>query len=393
MVDALERHPTVRLALHYTGPLLDWLRAERPEFIARLRVARRSRPGRDPGRRLLRAGPRVAAGARPDRPAAPDGRRGRGGCSGARPTGAWLAERVWEPDLPDVARRRAATPGRSSTTPTSGQPRSRRTTCGDRTPTEDQGRPITVFGTEQGLRYRIPLRTVEDVIDYLREHATEDGVARRDDGRRRREVRGVADDLGALLGRGRWVERFFTALEANADWLTTVTPIGWLAEHPPIGRVYVPTGSYAEMGEWALPPDESRGVRRRAARGEGRAIGRRRAGCAAASWRNFQVKYREVNDLHKQMLRDVREGRGDARRAGPRPRARPPLPGPVERLLLARSVRRRLHQPHAPRDPRAPHRGRGPRRSAAGTLESAETRRPRPRRRSTRSGSRPPGRW
>jgi alpha-amylase/alpha-mannosidase (GH57 family) len=26
MVDALERHPDVRLSLHYTGPLLDWLR-------------------------------------------------------------------------------------------------------------------------------------------------------------------------------------------------------------------------------------------------------------------------------------------------------------------------------------------------------------------------------
>ena len=36
MVEALERHPDVRLSLHYTGPLLDWLRAERPEFIARL---------------------------------------------------------------------------------------------------------------------------------------------------------------------------------------------------------------------------------------------------------------------------------------------------------------------------------------------------------------------
>jgi alpha-amylase/alpha-mannosidase (GH57 family) len=28
MLDALDRHPRVRLALHYTGPLLDWLRAE-----------------------------------------------------------------------------------------------------------------------------------------------------------------------------------------------------------------------------------------------------------------------------------------------------------------------------------------------------------------------------
>ncbi len=38
MVEALERHEGVRLSLHYTGALLDWLRAERPEFIDRLRA-------------------------------------------------------------------------------------------------------------------------------------------------------------------------------------------------------------------------------------------------------------------------------------------------------------------------------------------------------------------
>ncbi|HEY8989887.1 MAG TPA: 4-alpha-glucanotransferase, partial [Candidatus Limnocylindrales bacterium] len=36
MVAALERHPGIRVALHYSGPLLTWLRAERPDFVARL---------------------------------------------------------------------------------------------------------------------------------------------------------------------------------------------------------------------------------------------------------------------------------------------------------------------------------------------------------------------
>jgi alpha-amylase len=115
-------------------------------------------------------------------------------------------------------------------------------------------------------------------------------------------------------GSGRWVERFFDALEANADWLSTTTPSAWLAQHPPIGRVYIPTGSYAEMGEWALPPGESlvfsdvlhhAMVERRP---EARWL-------RGAFWRNFQVKYREINDLHKQMLRVSAEV--DAMPAGP----------------------------------------------------------------------------
>ena len=34
MVEALGRHPKVRVGLHYTGPLLEWLRAE-PRVRAR----------------------------------------------------------------------------------------------------------------------------------------------------------------------------------------------------------------------------------------------------------------------------------------------------------------------------------------------------------------------
>ena len=220
---------------------------------------------------------------------------------GREPTGAWLAERVWEPDLPtslvaggydwtildDAHFRAAAIPEEDIWGPYV---------------TEDQGQLLRVFGTEQGLRYRIPFREVEEVIDYLRDHATEDGS----------RVGMMGDDgekFGAwpttwqhCWGKGRWVERFFEALEANADWLTTVTPSAWLADHPPLGRVYVPTSAYAEMGEWALPPDESlvfAEVLKRA-EAEKRPEARWLRG---AFWRNFQVKYREINDLHKQMLR------------------------------------------------------------------------------------------
>jgi len=300
MIDALERHPGVRVALHYTGPLLDWLVAERPEAIDRLGALRArgqieilgggyyepvlaSLPERDRVGQLRRMADTIEAR------------------FGERPTGAWLAERVWEPDLPtslagagyrwtildDAHFRAAAIPEDDLWGPYT---------------TEDQGHLLRVFGTEQGLRYRIPFRAVDEVIDYLRDHATEAGD----------RVGMMGDDgekFGAwpstwehCWGEGRWVERFFAALEANASWLTTTTPSAWLAEHDPIGRVYVPTGSYAEMGEWALPADESLDYSRvlhdaqAAHRPEARWL-------RGAFWRNFQVKYREVNDLHKQMLR------------------------------------------------------------------------------------------
>jgi len=37
LLGALERHPRIRLALHYSGPLLDWLKVHRPELLQRVR--------------------------------------------------------------------------------------------------------------------------------------------------------------------------------------------------------------------------------------------------------------------------------------------------------------------------------------------------------------------
>ncbi len=345
--------PRVRLALHYTGPLLDWLGAERPEFLERLRAlvdrgqvellgggyyepVLASLPERDRLGQLTRMADELER------------------LTGRRPRGAWLAERVWEPDLPtslvmagygwtildDNHFRAASIPEERLWGPYT---------------TDDQGHLLTVFGTEKGLRYRIPFGEVDDLIAYLRDHATEEGD----------RVGTMGDDgekFGSwpttwehCWGANRWVDRFFDALEANAGWLTTVTPSDWLDGNAPIGRVYLPTASYAEMGEWSLPPDESRRFADLLHRAEAAGAPEYRY-LRGGFWRNFQVKYREINDLHKQMLRTSAKVGGDARGAREDGRPGPPLPGPVERLLLARPLRGHLHQPHAPGHLRAPDR-------------------------------------
>ncbi|MFL5775500.1 MAG: alpha-amylase/4-alpha-glucanotransferase domain-containing protein [Chloroflexota bacterium] len=300
MLEALERHPTVRVGLHYSGPLLTWIQSERPAFVERLAaLAVRGQveivggawyepvlaalPERDRIGQLVRMGDELER------------------MFGRRPRGAWLAERVWEPDLPtslvtsgyqwtvldDAHFRAAAIPEEALWGPYT---------------TDDQGKLLTVFGTEQGLRYRIPFSEVDDVIGYLRDHAT--GAGDRvgtmgDDGEK---FGGWPTTFEHCWGADAWVDRFFGALDENRDWLSTVTPSEWLDGHGPIGRVYLPTGSYAEMGEWALPAGESSAY----ARTLHDAVEHHRPEARwlrGATWRNFQVKYREVNDLHKQMLR------------------------------------------------------------------------------------------
>jgi alpha-amylase len=299
MLVALEQHPGVRVGLHYTGPLLDWIRSERPEFLDRLAAlverdqvellgggyyepVLASLPERDRIDQLRRMAVEIER------------------IGGRRPAGAWLAERVWEPDLPtsivdagyrwtilDDAHFRAAALGDDE--------------LWGPYVTEDQGRVLTIFGSDRLLRYGIPFGRVEDIVAHLEANATPAGDRlgfMGDDG----EKFGAWPDTHEhCWGADAWVDRFFEAIEAHPV-IATVTPSDWLAQRRPIGRIYVPTASYFEMDEWALPADQ--GMAFEAAVKAGAA---ERAPWArwlrGGFWRNFQVKYREINDLHKQMLR------------------------------------------------------------------------------------------
>jgi hypothetical protein len=98
-----------------------------------------------------------------------------------------------------------------------------------------------------------------------------------------------------------WVDRFLDAVEADAE-VETVHLGVWRQERPPVSLAYLPAMAYMEMGEWALPPAQQRAIEEAKAilRGAGREdlVGLVRGG----HWRNFLVRYPEVNLLHKRLL-------------------------------------------------------------------------------------------
>src|SRR6185436_19419879 len=97
----------------------------------------------------------------------------------------------------------------------------------------------------------------------------------------------------------------FAALEkAQLDKrVQTVLPADYIAETPPVGRVYLPNASYEEMMEWALPVPGMRTLhdlrQRFKQSGEYEKYGPFLHG---AIWQNFLAKYTEANQIHKKML-------------------------------------------------------------------------------------------
>jgi len=298
--EVLSEFPQFPFALHYSGVLLDWLEATHPEFLDRL-------AGFVAGGQVELLG---GAYYEPILTAIPDAdkvgqiRRMTSYLTsrfGVRPRGMWLAERVWEPHLAKPI----AEAGVEYVILDDNQFRAAGLSDAALTGyflTEEQGASLALFPISQRLRYLIPFREPAETVAYLRDRAAlaPGGVAvMADDAEKFGGWPGTHD---WVYQRG-WLRRFLTALQENSDWLDIGTFSQALAG-PPRGRIYLPTTSYTEMTEWALPSDAGIRFEEAQARVNGLPFAEDlRPFLRGGFWRNFLTKYPEANTLHKKMLR------------------------------------------------------------------------------------------
>ncbi|GAC1313057.1 MAG: DUF1926 domain-containing protein [Ktedonobacteraceae bacterium] len=304
MVEALERHPKVRLSLHYTGSLLDWIAEAQPAFLERIAAL------------VKRNQVEIVSGGyyEPILPAIPDAdkvaqiRRLTERIQrnfGAKASGMWMAERVWEPGLPRFLREAEMEWTILDDVHFKNVGLEDHDLYGYYA-TEDQSSVLKVYATSKSLRYTIPWRPVYETIENIHSLATPDGkriLVMGDDGEKFGSWPETAPYCWGSDGRSGWVEAFFTALELNSDWLHTI-PLGEYAQnYPALSRIYIPTSSYIEMTEWALPPQKSYTFGRLLHQLEEEKRDDILQFMRGGFWRNFLVRYHEVNNQHKKMLR------------------------------------------------------------------------------------------
>ena len=294
----LKSRSELRLTVHCTGSLLEWLREHARatfdllgEVVASGRVELLTGGFYEPILAIL-----------------PDGDK-RGQIQrltefltrefGVRPRGMWLAERVWEPQLARalheagveyvlVDDRHFALAGL--------EPEE----LGGYYLTEEQGATLGVFPINQRLRHLIPFAEVDKSLEYLGERREQvAALTVVDDG----EKFGAWPGTHKLVYQEGWLNTFFDRVLAE-PWLRLATFAEVKDRLPASGRVYLPTASYQEMGEWALPAQAAQ-LLEEAKRDVGALeSGARLAGLLRGGfWRNFLVKYPEVADWYWKMLR------------------------------------------------------------------------------------------
>ena len=313
-LEVLEKHPSIHMGLHYSGSLLTWVEEHHPEYFERLKTLVGhgqvelvgggfyepiliSIPPADQQEQIARLTDYLEHH------------------FGRRPSGAWLAERVWEPQLASAL----AQAGVGYTVLDDIHFLSAGFEQGELFRdyiAEDQGQTIRIIPGQKSLRYLIPWDTVEKVIANLREtsEAHPDGIAAMGDDM---EKFGGWPGTFELCYKNGWLDNLFAALEENSAWLNVCTPSEYLTSHVPFGRADLPTASYTEMMEWALPTPTRQ--RYNALLKEFDARPEVLSFLRGSPWRGFFRKYAESNLLHKKMLRvSARLAGVPKRRGGPK---------------------------------------------------------------------------
>lgn len=299
-IDTYKKYPDISLVIHVSGPLLEWLEENHPEYLDELAGLVSSR-----NIEILSAGfyePILAV--IPDHDKIGQIKKLNKYIKrrfNYNPEGIWLTERVWEPYL--------AKPINDANINYLAVDDYHFLAAGKQIneltgyfTTDEQDSRLAIFPISQKLRYNIPFQEPSETIKYLKSIATESGdnaIVMADDAEKFGVWPGTYD---TCFGDNKWLDRFFTAIDENKEWLKTTTFSEYYNSNKPRGRIYLPTVSYFEMNEWTLPAKEGEHfsdlIHNFEKSGE---IEKNRQFLRGGMWRNFQNIYDESNWMQKRV--------------------------------------------------------------------------------------------
>jgi alpha-amylase len=299
-LDVFEGYPNLRIGLHVSGPLLEWLDARQPDYVDRLaalvgegRIEIVGGAFYEPILTMIPSRDRI--GQIRDYSAWLKDR-----LSGEI-QGMWPAERVWEQslvrDIADAGIRytliddfhfKAAGLAEEE--------------LFGYFLTEDDGRVISLFPGSERLRYTVPFAAPQETIDYLGRIAERRPgalVVFADDG----EKFGSWPETHRHVYDQGWLRNFFDHLSRNQHWINVTTPSEALRTVAPSGKIYLPDASYREMTEWVLPADRQNDLLDARHDLEHDPRWPRIAPFVRGGyWRNYKVKYPEANEMYARMM-------------------------------------------------------------------------------------------
>ena len=310
LINEIYKVPKVKATLHFSGNLLEWFLKNKLDLIEKLKeMAKRGQieiigggyyepifaiiPTRDRIAQMRKLSDLIKKE------------------FGLEVKGAWLSERVWEPNYPTFLNEA----GLKYVLVDDNHFRSTGITEEDSFysyVTEDEGKTLRVFPINEPLRYLMPWKPTYMSVDYLREAANERGdrVCVFISDAEKMGVWGSTHQICYVDGYGHqegdngkpFIPAFLEQI-ANNEWIKSITLSEYMESNPAKGLVYLPTASYDKMEEWVLPTKIRKkfNIIRKALKDDPEKQDEYLF-LKGGFWRYFLVKYPESNNMHKKML-------------------------------------------------------------------------------------------
>ena len=297
-LEILKEHPRIKISLHYSGVLWDWLFKNCPpaielinEMVEKGQIELMSGGFYEPILAILPDADKIGQIQKLNSFLFNH--------FSIKARGMWLAERVWEPHLAKYIHE-AGIEYLAVDDLHFIAAGLQKEDLGGYYLTEEQGKMIKIFPGSKYLRYSIPFKEPQDTIDYLLKEKSKGNLTlMADDG----EKFGVWPGTYKLTYEQGWLKGFFALVEKNED-IEVVTFSEYIDKFPPLGRVYLPTASYSEMEGWSLPPKAAERYHslQNLIDSSGEYAENSKPFVKGGFWRNFLRKYPESNNLYQKML-------------------------------------------------------------------------------------------
>uniref|UniRef100_A0A7C4XBB0 DUF1926 domain-containing protein n=1 Tax=candidate division WOR-3 bacterium TaxID=2052148 RepID=A0A7C4XBB0_UNCW3 len=307
LLKTLSNHPKIKFGIHNSGPLCDWLLKKHPEYFEILKALLK----REQAEVLASAYSEPILSLIPRNDAIDQIKYFKDylyNLFDYESKGFWLTERVWEPGLISILNEAGIEYTLLDDT------HFKYAGLGEEELfsyyiTEECGKILKVFPISMKLRYLIPFHRIDESIAYLGEEEKKSPLGLKtlgDDG----EKFGVWPGTYEWVYNQHWLEDFLTRIE-NEEWIETVH-LKDIIKEVPAGRVYLPTASYEEMGEWALPLNAGRDYEELK-----KGIDHKYYHLIHGGYfKNFLRHYPEANLMHKRMIyvsKNIKKDDTDAR--------------------------------------------------------------------------------
>ncbi len=308
LIDNIFHFKEIKFTLHFSGNLLEWFLENKPDFIDKIKVmAKRGQieivgggyyepifaiiPYRDRIAQMKKLSDLIKKEFRLD------------------VKGAWLSERVWEPNYPSFL----SDAGLKYVIVDDNHFRSTGITEKETFYsyiTEDEGKTLRIFPINEKLRYLTPWKPTYMLIEYLKYAADEKGdrcVIFMSDAEKM-GVWATTHQICYIQGHEEgdngkpFIPAFFDQI-INNNWIKSITLSEYMEKFSAKSLIYLPTASYDKMEKWVLPTRERKAFTK--IREKVRWDPEKQDEylfLRGGFWRYYLVKYPESNNMHKKML-------------------------------------------------------------------------------------------